>query len=62
MRDFVKSRVNPQFAGGYYASLTDQQNKSLGQMSIRDSRIFFRSSSKASAVEGVDADILMLDE
>lgn len=62
MKDFVKARIRPEFAQGYYATLTDKNNNSLDQMSVRNSRIYFRSASKGSAVEGVDIDMLSLDE
>lgn len=62
MKDFVKSRINPEFQDGYYASIIDKYNDSLDQKSIRNSRILFRSSSKGSSMEGVDIDLLSLDE
>ena len=62
MKDFVKSRINPEFQEGYYAGIIDKYNDSLDQKSIRNSRILFRSSSKGSSMEGVDIDLLSLDE
>jgi len=62
MKDFVKSRINPEFQNGYYAGLIDKYNDSLDQKSIRNSRMYFRSSSKGSSMEGIDLDFLSLDE
>ena len=53
MKDFVKSRINPEFQNGYYAGLIDKYNDSLDQKSVRNSRIYFRSSSKGSSMEGL---------
>lgn len=52
VNDFKKSRIDPQVESGYYSTLIDKNNNSLQQMSIRDSRIFFRTASKAGALEG----------
>lgn len=62
VRDFKKSRIDPQLANGYYSTLVDKDNNSLNQMSIRDSRIFFRTASKASSLEGVDLNAIWYDE
>ena len=62
MEDFVKSRLNPQFNNGYYASILDKDNDSLQQKSIRNSRIMFRSASKAATMEGIDIDCISFDE
>jgi len=62
MKDFVKARVNPEFQSGYYAGLIDKYNDSLDQKSIRNSRIYFRSSSKSGSVEGLNISFLSIDE
>lgn len=62
MKDFVKTRVNPQFEQGYYAGLINPANDSLDTKQIRRSYVFFRTGSKAAAVEGVDVDYIALDE
>ena len=59
---FVKSRFDPQFAKGYYSTIVDQRKSSMKEKHIRDSFLIFRSSSRSSAVEGVDADSVFLDE
>lgn len=59
---FVKSRFNPQFSQGYYSTIVDNRTSSMKEKQIRDSFLIFRSSSKASAVEGVDASAVFLDE
>lgn len=60
VKDFVKTRVNPLFSRGYYSTIIDEDLDSLQVKKIRDSFIFFRTSSKPSAVEGVDIDYLCL--
>lgn len=62
MEDFVGSRLNPVLSQGYYSTLVDPHEDSLKRKKIRDSILFFRSSSKGSAVEGVDIDYLSMDE
>jgi len=63
MRDHVKSRIRPEFEkSDYYRSLLNGDNNSLDQMSIRDSRIFFRSGSGSAQVEGVAINMAMMDE
>ncbi len=62
LNGFVSTRINPLLAKGYYGSITDPYVDSLEKKKIRNSFILFRSSSKASAVEGVDIDFLSMDE
>lgn len=62
MNDFVSTRINPLLSNGYYSSITDKRMDSNKRKRIRDSIIYFRSSSKASAVEGVDVDVIFMDE
>jgi hypothetical protein len=62
MEQFVSTRFDPVLKEDYYASLLDPNHDSYKKKKIRDSFLFFRSSSKASAVEGVDIDFLALDE
>ena len=57
---FVKTRLNPLLEGGYYGSIV--VNDTMKMKKIRNSFLQFRSSSKASTVEGVDLDYLVLDE
>ena len=59
---FVKTRFDPLFAKGYYGTIVDPRKSSMKEKQIRDSFLVFRSSSKSSAVEGVDIDALYLDE
>ncbi|MBT9670596.1 hypothetical protein GPK34_00895 [Secundilactobacillus kimchicus] len=62
MKDHTKSRIRPEFESGYYGTLLDKDNLSLDQMSIRSSRVFFRSGSKPGNVEGVAINAAFLDE
>lgn len=62
MNTFVKTRFNPVLSKGYYATIVDDRNSSIQEKVIRNSFLIFRSSSKASSVEGVDIDYLALDE
>jgi len=62
MKDFVGTRIDPILQKGYYSTILDKDVDSLQKKKIRNSFIFFRSSSKGSAVEGVDVDWLALDE
>ena len=59
---FVKTRIDPQFTSGYYASIVDARKSSMKEKQLRDSFLIFRSSSKSGSVEGVDIDYLSLDE
>jgi len=62
MKDFVSTRINPLLGAGYYSTISDPHVDSLEKKRIRNSFMLFRSSSKASAVEGVDIDYLSMDE
>lgn len=62
VKDFKKSRIDNQITSGYYKTIIDKYNNSLNQMSIRDSRVFFRTASKPSSLEGVDLNVIMYDE
>ncbi|MCT6889435.1 MAG: phage terminase large subunit family protein [Lactobacillus sp.] len=62
VNDFKKGRIDTQISNGYYSNIIDKNNNSLSQMSIRNSRIYFRTASKASAVEGVNLDGIFYDE
>lgn len=62
LSDHIKSRIRPVIANNaYYRSLVSD-NDSLNQMSIRDSRIFFRSGSSAAQTEGIALNMVMMDE
>lgn len=63
MKDFLVSRVKTAIqASSYLRGLIDKNNNNMQQMSIRDSRVFFRSGSSASQVEGIDISVLMMDK
>lgn len=62
MKKFVQSRLNPVLEKPYFNTIIDKDQDSLSFKKIRNSSIFFRTSSKASTVEGVDIDYLSLDE
>src|SRR5690606_17227063 len=47
---------------GYYKTIIDEDVNSLSAKRIRDSFIYFRSSSKPGALEGIDIDYLSMDE
>ncbi|AZF89166.1 hypothetical protein Goe5_c00580 [Bacillus phage vB_BthM-Goe5] len=61
MKDFVSTRINPLLGAGYYSTISDPHVDSLEKKRIRNSFMLFRSSSKASAVEGVDIDYLSIN-
>ena len=62
LSDHIKSRIRPVInEDKYYHSLVTD-NDSLNQMSIRNSRIFFRSGSSAAQTEGVALNMVMMDE
>ena len=52
MEDFVKTRLDPALHQGYYSTILDPDTDSLKVKKIRDSFVFFRSSSKPGALEG----------
>lgn len=62
MKKFVQTRLDPVLAKGYYSTILDPKINSQDAKKIRDSFIYFRTSSKPSAVEGVDIDYLSMDE
>ena len=63
MKKFVQSRLNPVLTGvPYFSSILNHDEDSLGFKRIRNSSMFFRTSSSPKAVEGVDIDYLSLDE
>lgn len=62
MKKFVQSRLNPVLEKPYFRDIVNWDKDSLGYKQIRNSSLFFRTSSKASTVEGVDIDYLSLDE
>lgn len=62
VNDFVKSRLNPLLENGYYKTITDPDANSLEVKKIRNSYMYFRTSSKPGSTEGVDIDYLSLDE
>ena len=62
MQDFVQTRLNPVLEKGYYATITDEKLNSVKAKRIRESYMYFRSSSTPGAMEGVDIDFLSLDE
>ncbi len=62
MRDFVQTRLDPLLEKGYYSTLVNKDYNSLKSKRIRNSTLYFRTSSKAGSVEGVDIDYLSLDK
>lgn len=62
MKEFVASRLNPVLQQGYYSTIIDNDVDSLERKKIRDTFVFFRSSSKGGAVEGIDIDYVSMDE
>lgn len=62
IQDFKKSRIDNQITSGYYQTLIDKYNNSQNQMSIRDSRVFFRTASKPDTLEGLNLNVIMYDE
>lgn len=62
LTDFYKTRIVPEFQKGYYKSLVNKNSMSQNKMKIRNSDLFFRSSSSGSSMEGIDVDYVSLDE
>ncbi|MDN6750956.1 MAG: phage terminase large subunit family protein, partial [Staphylococcus equorum] len=62
MQKFVQSRINPTLQQPYFSSIINHDNDSLKYKQIRNSSMFFRTSSTPKALEGVDIDYLSLDE
>ncbi len=62
MRKFVQTRINPLLESGYYSTLVNKDLNSQQAKQILDSYLYFRSSSKPSALEGIDIDYLAMDE
>lgn len=62
LKTFIKTRLDPVLAKGYYSTLINDKDNTQEQKKIRNSFLIFRSSSKAGAVEGIDIDYLSLDE
>lgn len=62
MTKFVQTRLDPVLQRGYYSTIIDPEVDSLKAKKIRNSFLYFRSSSKPGAVEGVDIDYLSMDE
>lgn len=62
MDAFVKTRLDPVLSRGYYSTIIDPDINSMKVKKIRDSFIYFRSSSTPGALEGIDVDFISLDE
>jgi len=63
MKDFVQTRVEPAIQSSpYITSLLDKKKNNVHLKHIKNCDILFRSGSKASAGEGVDADGVFFDE
>lgn len=62
MKKFVQSRLNPVLEKRYFTDIVNWDKDSLGYKQIRNSSLFFRTSSKPGTVEGVDIDFLAMDE
>lgn len=52
VKRFVQTRLDPLLERGYYSQIIDPKINSLEAKRIRDSVVYFRTSSKPSAVEG----------
>ena len=52
LKTFIKTRLDPVLAKGYYSTLISDKDNTQEQKKIRNSFLIFRSSSKAGAVEG----------
>ena len=52
MQKFVQTRLDPLLEKGYYSTIIDKDINSLKAKRIRDSYLYFRSSSKPSTLEG----------
>lgn len=63
MVDFSKSRIAPVFQGSdYFKSIIDKDINSVSTKKIGDSYLFMRSGWSGALGEGVDADVIALDE
>ena len=62
MQKFVQSRINPTLQQPYFESIVNHDNDSLKYKQIRNSSMFFRTSSTPKALEGIDIDYLSMDE
>lgn len=62
LKKFVASRLNPVLDKPYFKDIVNWNNESLGYKQLRNSSLFFRTSSKPGSVEGVDIDFLAMDE
>lgn len=62
VKKFVQSRLNPVLQKPYFNSIVDWEQDSQGFKKLRNSSMFFRTSSKPGALEGVDVDFLVFDE
>lgn len=62
LKKFVQSRLNPVLEKSYFKDIVNWDKDSLGYKQIRNSSLFFRTSSKPGSVEGVDIDFLAMDE
>ena len=54
LKKFVQSRLNPVLDKTYFRDIVNWDKDSLGYKQIRNSSLFFRTSSKPGSVEGVD--------
>lgn len=62
MQIFTQSRLDPVLNKGYYSTIINPDLNSMKLKQIRNSFIYFRSSSKPGALEGLANDYLILDE
>ena len=58
LKTFIKTRLDPVLAKGYYSTLISDKDNTQEQKKIRNSFLIFRSSSKAGAVEGIDIKLI----
>ena len=62
LNDFTKSRFNAVLTDPYFKQIIDQNNNSMEMKRIRNTYLHFRTSSIASAAEGLDNSAVFIDE
>ena len=62
MNDFVQGRLNPVLELPYYKSIIDPTRNSINSKRIRNSIMYFRTSSKPGSTEGLNVDMVSIDE
>ena len=62
MNDFVRQRLDPVLQLPYYRAIIDPNMNSINAKRIRNSNMSFRTSSKPGSVEGLNVDMVSIDE